>query len=130
MALFSPTKTKKIKPARGLAGSVRLPGDKSISHRYAMLGAIAEGQTEIHYFSSSADCQSTLACLEKLGAKIERKISELCQRHGLRHGRYRGREKTDLQAVLTATMVNTKRLLLLASTEAERGERIWTALAA
>ena len=73
MALFSPTKTKKIKPARGLAGSVRLPGDKSISHRYAMLGAIAEGQTEIHYFSSSADCQSTLACLEKLGAKIERK---------------------------------------------------------
>ena len=73
MALFSPTKTKKIKPAKGLAGSVRLPGDKSISHRYAMLGAIAEGQTEIHYFSSSADCQSTLACLEKLGAKIERK---------------------------------------------------------
>src|SRR5213080_3801810 len=73
MALFSPTKTKKIKHARGLAGSVRLPGDQSISHRYAMLGAIAEGQTEIHYFSSSADCQSTLACLEKLGAKIERK---------------------------------------------------------
>jgi hypothetical protein len=63
-------------------------------------------------------------------AKIERKISELCQRHGLRHGRYRGREKTDLQAVMTATMVNTKRLLLLASTEAERGERIRTALAA
>jgi transposase len=63
-------------------------------------------------------------------AKIERKISELCQRHGLRHGRYRGQQKTDLQAVLTATMVNTKRLLRLASTEAERGERIRTALAA
>jgi hypothetical protein len=48
----------------------------------------------------------------------------------LRHGRYRGQQKTDLQAVLTATMVNTKRLLRLASTEAERGERIRTALAA
>src|SRR5260370_21969312 len=73
MHLFGSTKNKKIKPARRLTGSVRFPGDKSISHRYAMLAAIAEGPSEIHYFSPSADCQSTLACLEQLGVKIGRK---------------------------------------------------------
>jgi transposase len=61
-------------------------------------------------------------------AKIERKISELCRRHGLRHARYRGQQKTDLQAGMTATMVNTKRLTLLASTDPERGQRIRQAL--
>jgi 3-phosphoshikimate 1-carboxyvinyltransferase len=67
------SKTKKIKPAKGLTGTVQLPGDKSISHRYALLGAIAEGASEIHFFSTSADCQSTLSCLKQLGVKIERK---------------------------------------------------------
>jgi 3-phosphoshikimate 1-carboxyvinyltransferase len=73
MGLFGSAKNKKIKPAKGVKGSLQLPGDKSISHRYAMLGAIAEGRTEIHFFSSSADCESTLACLGKLGVPIERK---------------------------------------------------------
>ncbi len=73
MGLFSPSKTRRIKPARRLTGSVRFPGDKSISHRYAMLAAIAEGRSEIHYFSSSADCGSTLGCLEKLGVKVGRR---------------------------------------------------------
>jgi 3-phosphoshikimate 1-carboxyvinyltransferase len=73
MALFGSAKIKKIKPAKAVSGSVQLPGDKSISHRYAMLGGIAEGPSEIHFFSSSADCQSTLACLSKLGVGIERK---------------------------------------------------------
>jgi len=50
-----------------------MPGDKSISHRYAMLAAIAEGPSEIHFFASSADCQSTLNCLKKLGVKIDRR---------------------------------------------------------
>ncbi len=81
MGLFSSTKTKKIKPARRLLGSVRFPGDKSISHRYAMLTALAEGPSEIHYFSSSADCRSTLGCLEKLGVKIERR-DEIVTVHG------------------------------------------------
>lgn len=63
---------KKIKPARRLVGSLRFPGDKSVSHRYAMLAAIAEGPSEIHFFAESADCQSTLQCLEGLGVKIER----------------------------------------------------------
>ncbi len=72
MELFS-SRTKKIKPAKSLTGTIQFPGDKSISHRYAMLGAIAEGRSEIHFFSTSADCQSTLSCLKQLGVKIERK---------------------------------------------------------
>jgi hypothetical protein len=63
-------------------------------------------------------------------AKVERKISELCRRHGLRHARYRGQRKTELQAVLTATMVNIKRLTRVASSDAEQGERLRSALAA
>ncbi|MFB3924238.1 MAG: 3-phosphoshikimate 1-carboxyvinyltransferase [Terriglobia bacterium] len=73
MSLFSSTKSKKIQPAKKLEGTVRMPGDKSISHRYAMLGAIAEGPTEIHFFATSADCQSTLDCLKSLGVKVERR---------------------------------------------------------
>ncbi len=73
MRLFGSSKNRKIQPAKRLTGSVHFPGDKSISHRYAMLAAIAEGTSEIHFFSTSADCQSTLACLKKLGVKIERK---------------------------------------------------------
>ena len=67
------SKAKKVKPVKRLLGSVQFPGDKSISHRYAMLAAIAEGQSEIHFYSSSADCQSTLNCLKKLGVQLERK---------------------------------------------------------
>ena len=60
-----------IHPARGpLEGSVRLPGDKSISHRYGMLAAIAEGTSIIHNYSSGADCHSTLGCLRSLGVEI------------------------------------------------------------
>ena len=49
-----------------------VPGDKSISHRYAMLGAIADGLTKLENFSTGADCASTLACLKALGVKLER----------------------------------------------------------
>ena len=73
MKLFGSTNRIKIKPAKGLTGTARVPGDKSISHRYALLGAIAEGPSEIHFFSPSADCRSTLACLEGLGVRIEQK---------------------------------------------------------
>ena len=61
-----------IRPAKGLKGSVRLPGDKSISHRYAMLGGIAEGDTRLENFSTGADCASTLGCLRTLGVQWER----------------------------------------------------------
>src|SRR5512132_1198726 len=69
---MSPTKSKVIRPATGLRGCARLPGDKSISHRYAMLGGIAEGTTKLENFSSGADCASTLGCLRSLGVKWER----------------------------------------------------------
>ena len=62
-----------IAPARAIEGIIALPGDKSISHRYAMLAAIAEGETTIANYSTGADCQSTLACVEALGAKVERR---------------------------------------------------------
>ena len=62
---------EKISPARGVQGVVTLPGDKSISHRYGMLGAIAEGTTTLENYSTGADCQSTLGCMAALGAKIE-----------------------------------------------------------
>ena len=52
-----------------------LPGDKSISHRYALLAALARGTSRIEHFSAAADCQSTLDCLRKLGVKIERTAS-------------------------------------------------------
>lgn len=48
-----------------------LPGDKSISHRYAILSALAEGKSEIANYATSADCRSTLHCLKKLGITIE-----------------------------------------------------------
>src|SRR3984885_14741901 len=63
---------EQISPARSLSGAVLLPGDKSISHRYAMLAAIAEGTTKITNYSSGADCQSTLACVRALGAGVEK----------------------------------------------------------
>jgi 3-phosphoshikimate 1-carboxyvinyltransferase len=61
-----------IRPARNIAGALRLPGDKSISHRYAMLAAIAEGTTRLENFSTGADCASTLGCLAALGVELRR----------------------------------------------------------
>jgi 3-phosphoshikimate 1-carboxyvinyltransferase len=71
-----------VRPANNLSGSVRLPGDKSISHRYAMLGAIAEGQTQLENFSSGADCASTLSCLRALGCLIESGNNAAVKIHG------------------------------------------------
>jgi 3-phosphoshikimate 1-carboxyvinyltransferase len=62
-----------VRPARTISGSLEVPGDKSISHRYAMLAALAEGLTDITHFSAAADCRSTLDCLSRLGAKVEAK---------------------------------------------------------
>jgi 3-phosphoshikimate 1-carboxyvinyltransferase len=62
----------RITPAASVRGAVRLGGDKSISHRYAMIAAVAEGASRIDNYSTGADCQSTLRCLESLGVRIER----------------------------------------------------------
>jgi 3-phosphoshikimate 1-carboxyvinyltransferase len=62
----------KIEPARRFRGRFLLPGDKSISHRAAILGAMAEGRTRIENYSEAADCASTLACLRSLGVELKR----------------------------------------------------------
>jgi 3-phosphoshikimate 1-carboxyvinyltransferase len=62
---------KVITPAGPLNGAIALPGDKSISHRYAMIGAIAEGSTRIRNYSTGADCHSTLGCVHALGIEVE-----------------------------------------------------------
>lgn len=62
---------KRISPASTLSGSIALPGDKSISHRYAMIASIAEGNTRIANYSTGADCHSTLGCMRALGIDIE-----------------------------------------------------------
>ncbi len=62
----------RITPARRVRGELQLPGDKSISHRYAILAALAEGPSEISNYSTADDCARTLACLERLGVKCRR----------------------------------------------------------
>src|SRR6185312_15061140 len=61
---------KKISPASLVSGAIVLPGDKSISHRYAMIASIAEGPTRIQNYSTGADCHSTLGCMRALGIEI------------------------------------------------------------
>ena len=62
-----------VHPARNVRGTVSLPGDKSISHRYAMLAGIADGPSRLANFSTGADCASTLACMRTLGVPWEKK---------------------------------------------------------
>ncbi|MCY4597313.1 MAG: 3-phosphoshikimate 1-carboxyvinyltransferase [Bryobacterales bacterium] len=61
--------TRTIHPSSGIAGSISLPGDKSISHRYAMLASLAEGSSVLTNYSSGQDCASTLECMRALGAR-------------------------------------------------------------
>ena len=70
--MHTATEERLIRPAKNIAGSIRLPGDKSISHRYGMLAAFAEGTSRFSNFSTGADCASTLACMEALGATLSR----------------------------------------------------------
>ena len=70
--MHTSTEERIIRPAKNVSGSLRLPGDKSISHRYGMLGAFAEGTSRFTNFSTGADCASTLRCMEALGAKVRR----------------------------------------------------------
>ena len=61
---------QRISPASAITGAITLPGDKSISHRYAMISAIAEGPSHIHNYSTGADCHSTLGCVRALGIDV------------------------------------------------------------
>src|SRR2546430_1107600 len=58
-----------IAPARRVEGRLRVPGDKSISHRYALLAALAKGRSRLTGYAPGADCQSTLTCLSSLGVE-------------------------------------------------------------
>ena len=69
--------TKRIPPVRSLSGSVSLPGDKSISHRYAMIASIAAGRSVIQNYSTGADCHSTLDAMRALGVSIEERGTEV-----------------------------------------------------
>src|SRR6202046_311639 len=62
---------KSISPGGAIEGVVELPGDKSISHRYAIVAALAEGRSEILNYSTAADCRSTLECLRRLVIEID-----------------------------------------------------------
>ena len=85
--------TEQISTARGVRGVISLPGDKSISHRYAILTSIAEGDSLIRNYSTGADCHSTLACMRQLG--VEHSVDE---RDGQRTLRVHGRGMHSLKA--------------------------------
>ncbi|MFZ5927651.1 MAG: 3-phosphoshikimate 1-carboxyvinyltransferase [Acidobacteriota bacterium] len=75
-----------IHPARRLHGSLTLPGDKSISHRYAMLASVAGGLSTIRNYSTGADCHSTLRCIRSLGIEVEVQGTEVRIHGGGLHG--------------------------------------------
>ena len=62
-----------VRPAHNVRGNVQLPGDKSVSHRYAMLAGIGGGPSRLENYSTGADCASTLGCMRSLGVEWERK---------------------------------------------------------
>ena len=72
MSLGTLATGRAVAPARAARGTLRVPGDKSISHRAALFNAIAQGDATISGFSSGADCGSTLTCLRALGVEVER----------------------------------------------------------
>lgn len=71
---------ERISPARSITGSITLPGDKSISHRCAMLAALAEGPSRLSNYATGADCRSTLACLRGLGIAVDERGAEVMVR--------------------------------------------------
>ena len=72
-----------VQPASGTAGTIRVPGDKSVSHRAMMLGGIAEGVTEVRGFLESEDCLATMNAMAALGVKIERPGPQEVRVHGV-----------------------------------------------
>ena len=65
-----------VTPARHVRGRISVPGDKSISHRYALIGALADGATRLSNFAPGGDCQSTLSCLSALGIEVRRRMAD------------------------------------------------------
>ena len=80
---MSRSSTAVVFPACTIRGLVRIPGDKSISHRYAMLAAIAEGTSRFQNFSAAQDCYSTLGCMRALGSEWAKKEDGAIEVHGM-----------------------------------------------
>ncbi|HKE95691.1 MAG TPA: 3-phosphoshikimate 1-carboxyvinyltransferase [Povalibacter sp.] len=72
-----------VQPVQGTAGAIKVPGDKSVSHRAMMLGGIAEGVTEVRGFLESEDCLATMKAMQALGVKIERPAAQEVRVHGV-----------------------------------------------
>src|SRR3989338_6329082 len=66
-----------VSPLLRLSAELTVPGDKSISHRAVMIGALGRGETRITNFLGSADCLATLACFKNLGIEITWQDAEL-----------------------------------------------------
>jgi len=97
---------QRISPAKSVSGAVTLPGDKSISHRLAILASIAEGDSRILNYSTGADCQSTLGCLRTLGVEIEKDGDDLTIR-----GKGLGGLKAPLEVLDAGNSGSTIRML-------------------
>lgn len=72
----------RVAPAAQVRGRIRVPGDKSISHRCLMLGGIASGVTEVTGFLASADCLATLAAQRQMGVQVEQLTATRLRVHG------------------------------------------------
>ena len=101
----------KIKNALSLRGTLTVPGDKSISHRSVMLGAIAEGDTVVHGFLNSADCLATIDCFRRMGVKIEELRGEAGENVLIVHGRGRRGLKAPDESLDAMNSGTTVRLL-------------------
>jgi len=82
MDFVTATESRTVHPVTSLRGTVQVPPDKSIAHRAALLGALAEGTSVIENFSPAADPQSTLSCLKRLGIVIEQPTPQTLIIHG------------------------------------------------
>lgn len=105
-----------VEPARRLVGEVTVPGDKSISHRAAIIGALAEGDTLITGFLEGADCLNTLSCLEAAGVEVMREGRGSFRVRGLGIGNWKEPED-----VLDCGNSGTTMRLLAGALVAQRG---------
>jgi 3-phosphoshikimate 1-carboxyvinyltransferase len=108
---MGPSQTVLVQPTPRVRGRVRPPGDKSISHRYALFAAIADGTSTIDGYSTGADCASTLGCLRALGVTIEQTGRDASGLQLRIHGRGRGGLSAPAAALDAGNSGSTMRML-------------------
>ncbi|MDQ3824125.1 MAG: 3-phosphoshikimate 1-carboxyvinyltransferase, partial [Actinomycetota bacterium] len=72
----------RFEPASAVVGHISVPGDKSISHRAVLLGAVADGETRIAGFGRSGDTESTLRAVRALGVEVDEDDVDTLRVHG------------------------------------------------